>query len=98
MHAFVEGSATFNYLTVVTKMRENRQPVAKLTEADKETFNKVVKSGGYMSRALRAMNDLYEFDDAYKHGSAEQWQKKLTEIRYSQFSGLDLHPSKPYFA
>jgi hypothetical protein len=44
------------------------------------------------------MNDLYEFDEIYQKGKPADWQNKLEEIRTKYFAGINLHPSKPYFA
>ena len=95
---FVEGSNIYNYLYLVTKMRENKCSISKLPAKDKELYAKIIKSSSNTTRAIKAMNDLYEFDELYQKGKPQEWQDKLRDIRSKYFSGIDLAPSKPYFA
>ena len=62
---FTEGSDIYNYLFIVTKMRENKCSVENLTKQDKELFEKVAKHGSSnFSGPMMAMNLLYEFDES----------------------------------
>lgn len=79
-------------------MREQKCSVGKLPQKDRELFEKISKHNNHTTRAIQAMNDLYEFDEIYQKGKPEEWKKKLDEIRERYFSGVYLSPSKPHFA
>jgi hypothetical protein len=58
----------------------------------------MAKHNNQYVKAVKAMNALYEFDEAYQSGKQADWKKKLSEIREEYFGGIDLAPSKPHFA
>ena len=99
LNKLIEGSDLYNYLYFATKMRENKCSISKLPQKDRELFeSKMAKQNNQYVKAVKAMNALYEFDEAYQSGKQADWKKKLSEIREEYFGGIDLAPSKPHFA
>lgn len=55
-------------------MRENKCSISKLPAKDREMFEKMSKhNNSHQIRALKAMNDLYEFDELYQSGKDADW-------------------------